>query len=315
MDIRQLRYFVRIVELESISAAAKALFVAQPSLSQHVANLEHELGARLLVRGAQGVRMTPQGESLYRNARAILRQVDDAVSDIRTGQTAPAGTVSVGLPISTNRMVGLALVRAVRERHPQVMLNIVEGVTSHLTALGEKQLLDIAVLTEVRPGTGLQGVQVAEEEIVFLAAADAVPPELDGITLAECAAHDMVLPSFPNSVRVQFESACLARGLPVRVIAESASAALMMGVVRAGLAATLLPWAAVLPEGEGAATRWLPITDFPLRRRLYLCLSRAAEMSRASLAVHEVLRELIHASIDSGQWRRTTHGSAANAAP
>jgi DNA-binding transcriptional LysR family regulator len=83
----------------------------------------------------------------------------------------------------------------------------------------------------------------------------------------------------------------------------------MMSVVRAGLAATLLPWAAVLGEEEGPPAHWLPITDFPLRRKLHLCMSRSAEMSRACLAVHETLRQLIHQQIASGLWQRTSHAS------
>jgi len=56
MDIRQLRYFVKVVELKNITSAAEALFIAQPSLSQHMTNLEAELGVSLLERSVQGTR-------------------------------------------------------------------------------------------------------------------------------------------------------------------------------------------------------------------------------------------------------------------
>ena len=75
MDLRQLRYFVKIVELESISLAAEALHVAQPSLSQHVVNLESELGTKLLNRSNHGTKPTHEGEMLFRYAKSILRQV------------------------------------------------------------------------------------------------------------------------------------------------------------------------------------------------------------------------------------------------
>ncbi|MFP3561420.1 LysR family transcriptional regulator, partial [Paraburkholderia sp. SIMBA_049] len=66
MDIRQLRYFVSIVEYGSLGKAAEKLFVAQPSLSQQIAKLEGDLGVALLVRSPQGVKPTAAGQALYR---------------------------------------------------------------------------------------------------------------------------------------------------------------------------------------------------------------------------------------------------------
>ena len=91
MDIRHLRYFAKVVELRNITAAAEALFIAQPSLSQHMTNLEQELGVPLLERSVQGTRPTAMGELLYRHARTILRQFDDAQAAIRSGSETPAG--------------------------------------------------------------------------------------------------------------------------------------------------------------------------------------------------------------------------------
>lgn len=299
MDVRQLRYFVRIVEMESISAAAKALFVAQPSLSQHVANLERELGTPLLIRGAHGISTTPQGDKLYHSARSILRQVDDTVSSIRCNHSAPAGTVSVGLPTSTNRRVGLELVRSVGRLFPDVMLNIVDGVTSHLTALTDKQLLDVAVLTDVRQAAAFQSEALIEEDLLFVSC---TPPF--GGSLADCAAQPLVLPSYPNSVRVRLESACLERGLATRVVVESASAELMLDVVRSGIAATFLPWAALSLEAERDCRLFIGvISDFPLTRHLSLCVSRAAQTNAACMAVHDMLRAILVDQVGTGDWR------------
>ncbi|MBQ1766158.1 MAG: LysR family transcriptional regulator, partial [Aquincola sp.] len=93
MDLRQLKYFVRIVELGGLSAAAQSLHVAQPSLSQHVANLEAELGLPLLERGARGARPTPAGRRLYEQAKALLRQAGDIPALVRQEGGEVAGHV------------------------------------------------------------------------------------------------------------------------------------------------------------------------------------------------------------------------------
>lgn len=93
MDLRQLRYFVTIVEMGSFSRAAHRLRVAQPALSQHVRNMELDLGVELLFRSPQGVRPTEAGETLVRHARLILGQMEVAREAVRRGQAEPEGEV------------------------------------------------------------------------------------------------------------------------------------------------------------------------------------------------------------------------------
>ena len=78
MDLRQLRYFIAIVEQGSFSKAAETLNVAQPALSLHVRNMEAELGSALLFRSPQGVVATEAGEILIRHARIVIDQLSIA---------------------------------------------------------------------------------------------------------------------------------------------------------------------------------------------------------------------------------------------
>src|SRR5277367_3621072 len=96
MQFRQLRYFVKIVDAGSFSRAASVVHVAQPALSQQIAELEERLGVMLLQRSARGVRPTAAGEILYREASAILHQLDQLPSAIRPSSGEPEGTVSLG---------------------------------------------------------------------------------------------------------------------------------------------------------------------------------------------------------------------------
>ena len=86
MQFRHLRYFVSVVEAGSFSRAAVAIHVAQPALSQQIAELEERLGQTLLKRSSRGVRPTPAGDALYRKASAILRQLE-RLPELVTGGT------------------------------------------------------------------------------------------------------------------------------------------------------------------------------------------------------------------------------------
>lgn len=83
MDLRQLKYFVQIVESGSLAKASRQLFIAQPALSQHIAKLESEVGKPLLIRTAKGVTPTENGAALHHHARFILRQLEQALSIAR----------------------------------------------------------------------------------------------------------------------------------------------------------------------------------------------------------------------------------------
>src|SRR5262249_39560765 len=100
MQFRHLRYFVKVVEAGSFSRAAANIHVAQPALSQQVAELEERLGFTLLERNSRGVRATPAGEVLFREASSILRQLEQLPGIVRSSSGEAEGTVSLGMAVT-----------------------------------------------------------------------------------------------------------------------------------------------------------------------------------------------------------------------
>ena len=118
MELRQLRYFVRVVELGSMGRAALDLGVVTSALSQQISRLESELSTRLLQRTSTGVVPTDAGLAFWRQAQLALRHADDAV---RAAQLARlSGHVSVGLPSSTSAVLALPFMAAMRERYDEL---------------------------------------------------------------------------------------------------------------------------------------------------------------------------------------------------
>ena len=88
MNLRRLKYFVKIVDIGSLTQAAEVLHIAQPALSQQVATLEGEMDQQLLIRTKRGVTPTEAGKILYTHARTILRQCEQAQLAVHNvGQT------------------------------------------------------------------------------------------------------------------------------------------------------------------------------------------------------------------------------------
>jgi DNA-binding transcriptional LysR family regulator len=100
MHYRHLYYFVRIVEAGSFSQAARTIHVAQPALSQQIAELEASLGVPLLQRSARGVKPTAAGQKFYDEASSILRKYENLPSLVRSNSGKVDGRVSLGMPAS-----------------------------------------------------------------------------------------------------------------------------------------------------------------------------------------------------------------------
>ena len=162
MNLRRLQYFVKIVDIGSLTQAADILNVAQPALSQQLATLEGEVRQQLLVRTKRGVTPTEAGRVLYRHAQLILRQCDQARVDMIAASQGLTGPVSVGLaPGTAAETLALPLLQAVRARHPGIVLYLNESYGSTLSELIMNGRMDIAgqQATGVDQGVGQQGQQ------------------------------------------------------------------------------------------------------------------------------------------------------------
>lgn len=144
MELRQLRCFVRVVELGSFSQAAAAVGVVTSALSQQISKLEGELCTRLLQRLSSGVKPTDASPAFWHQAQLALRHADDAVLAAQGARL--AGHVSVGLPPTTASVLGLPLMLAMRECYPEVRLHLVESLSGHLATMLSARQLDLAVL-------------------------------------------------------------------------------------------------------------------------------------------------------------------------
>lgn len=300
MDFRQLKYFTRIVELESITAAAETLHIAQPSLSQHVANLEREFETPLLLRGPGGVRATDAGKLLYRHAKMVLRQVEEAKSALKHGRDTPAGHVTVGLPTSTSRVLAVPLIEAVAQRYPEVLLEVIEGSSADLAVAVSLHRMDIAVAMDVQPQPARMTTTPLLVENLYL-----VGPALgvESISLQHMAELPLVLPSFPNSIRVLAARAFADDALPLTLVAETSAVSVLLGLVRAGKGWTVLPSSALVgPEADSDRIVSTPIADKAFSRRVSVCMSLSTEKSVVCTHIHQTLIDVARDLVETGRW-------------
>ena len=306
MDLRQLRYFVQIVESGSLAKASRQLYIAQPALSQQIAKLEAEVGKPLLIRTARGVTPTENGTALHHHARFMLRQLDQALSIARQEPGTAHGMVSVGLAATTVRAVGAPLVRRVREKFPGIVLNVVEGMSGHLAQMMRLGQLDLAILFSRDAVPDLPMEPLVEEELFVMLPGDSplVAPRRVKLSCAEAAQLPLILPTGIHGLRRRIMAEFEQRNLPLRVVAEIDSLSLLIACVREGMGATIKPMSAALRDGVVREDwRTLPFSDARMKRPNYVYSVDAERLSPAAAAVRGELRETVRQLVQSNQWR------------
>lgn len=321
MELRQLRYFVAIVDHGALSRAAQVLHIAQPALTQQLRQLEDELGAQLLHRSAQGVLCTDAGKIFYQHAQAILKQVIDAKAAVTQSTDRPSGTVAIGVPQSISGALALPLLLAAQQRYPEIELQLTEELTGNLIEQLKSGRINLAVLFDDGQLHGFASTPVVEEQMLFVlrkdsqlakhgfvrdgANPDGVNPDRGSaeraVTLAEAVACTLILPGIAHGVRPGIESTARAHGLSLSHVIEINSVAILKSAILADMGATIIPVAPLLDEIERGQMLALPLAP-SIARTVTLCASKTIPLTNAANAVARLVLEVADDLCASGRW-------------
>lgn len=307
MDIRQLRYFVTIIDSGSLSKAAEKLCVAQPALSQQMTGLEFDLKTQLLLRSSQGVRPTEAGKALYRHARAVLRQIEQAREDVRLGSVGESGQVAVGLPTSVANLLAIPLFKRIRAEYPGIHLQIFESESGYLAELLANGRLDMSVLFRNTETRGMSVQHLLDEDLFVFG--DIGVPEAGART--DCPMRllqgvPMALPSSNQGLRLLIERSFAREGLQLNVIADIDSLPTIKGAAQEGLACTILPSSSLTPHDRAHGPAIRRLVDPGIRRPVGLCWPNSLPRISAALVVHQVIVQLVVQMVNDHTWTGVT---------
>ena len=303
MELRQLRYFVAIVDHGSLSRAALVLHVAQPALTQQLRQLEEDLGAQLLHRSAQGVLATDAGKVFYEHAQAILKQVGDARSAVIQSTTRPSGSVTLGLPHSISGALALPLLMAARNTFPEITLQLTEELSGNLNEQLKSGRINLAVLFDDGQLGAFASSALVQEDLNFICrAGSAFGPPGATVALAEALATTLILPAQQQGVRPHIENVAREAGLHLSNVIEINSIAILKSAILADMGATILPVAPLLADIERGAMLARPIHSPALARKVTLCASRNIPLTNAAAAVKRLVHQVTEELCAGGAW-------------
>jgi LysR family nitrogen assimilation transcriptional regulator len=288
MDLKQLEYFVNVVDLGGFSRAARFLGIAQPAISRQVRSLEVELRQSLLLRNGRGATPTEAGRRLLEHARGILQQIDRARLDVDETKGAAIGKVVVGLPPTIARHIAVPFVREFRQGHPRASLSIVEGLSSNVQEWLAVGRVDIGLVYNPFPSPAIE-IRVLLEEPLCLIGARKPHREPATLRLRDLPRFPLIIPSRPHAIRTLVETRLAALGLSPVVAMEIDAVPAILELVAEGHGFAVLSPQAL----HGAATAQRLHARTIVQPQLKSALAVVTSAQRPSTPLHKAAIAII----------------------
>ena len=251
MDPRRVLTFRAVAHERSFSGAARELALSQPSVSNQVAALEREIGARLLERAPGGLRLTREGEILLEHADAIAERFQLAEDQLSAAAQGERARLRIGaFPTALGVLVPAAIAR-VRLRHPDTKVTVDEGGADDLASRVRSGELHLAVSFQdsAEPRhepPGLERRDLFREQFRVGLARDHPVAGRARVRLADLASDDWTAAS-PDGLIVR---ACRAAGFEPNLVSITRDQLAIRGLISRGLAVTLVPELLAEPFGD-----------------------------------------------------------------
>src|SRR5262245_54523207 len=200
MDLRKMQFLFSVIEHGTLSGAAQAMRVSQPTLSRQIQAIEHQYKAKLFVRGGRGMMLTEPGRQLQQGFLKVERQLRLLKDEVASVSLEPSGEVTFGIPPSPRTLIGVPLIKAFNAAYPRIVVRIIEETSAQLRDLVSNGSLDVAIINTHEPSHGTMSQALGRERMVLIA------PSKDGLSMRketsirELAELPLILTTRPNSL-------------------------------------------------------------------------------------------------------------------
>jgi len=281
MELHQLRYFCAIADTGSFSRAAEQAHVSQPSLSQQIGKLEDELGTQLFDRLGRSVRLTELGRSFLPRARAVLRDLESARSDIAEKKTSITGLISVGA-IPTIAPYFLPQILATFSRKwTKAQVAVVEEITPLLLEKLRAGAVDVAIvaLPVLVRNQEFESFPLMTEKMYAVLPKRHELSSRREVSLSELHGQPFLLLRDGHCFRETAVEACKRARLNPQIVFESGQFSSILSMVCAGLGVSVVPEMAV---EKRAGCCFIPLMDQRAERTIGAVTLKGRSLTRAS---------------------------------
>jgi DNA-binding transcriptional LysR family regulator len=282
MELRDLRYFETIADLQHLGRASAKLHRTQPALTSSIRRLETDCGAALLEKSGRGIRLTEAGKVLLKWAQRMRFDVDDAKRELQSIGAGLTGHVRIGIVPTAAQFLLPAVARQLLQEAPDVTLRTVVALIDTLKPQLRAGELDLMVGTESADEVGWTSKALAEDMIV-VAASEKHPVFGSRATLKDLTHYAWALQPPGAPTRDWLDHTFDRRGLPRPRVQVETTMLLMLPalIVQTGLL-SFISRHHLQGRGRIAGLKEVPVAGAAMRRRLVVTYRANAFLSPAA---------------------------------
>lgn len=278
MNIKQARYIKTIAECGTVTAAAKKLYVSQPSLSQMLHQVEEEIGLPIFDRSVSPFRLTYAGEKYIQAAERILAASDQLDSQIRELKNERSGRIRLGVSVSRAMQILPSVLPIFTSQYPEVKIELTECGSAGLEDLLVSGQVDLALAAIDPTGRNITYELIERETVGVLAAADtAISHRLSSgtpISLSEVTGETFVCLTKVHSSRVIQDKLFRKYDFNPRILLETDSMDLARHVTLSSGACMIMPSVYVDNFVAFRKGEFFPLKDYENNRHFYACFRK-----------------------------------------
>jgi DNA-binding transcriptional LysR family regulator len=285
MDLRRLEVLAKVAELGSFSRAAEALFLTQPTVSEHVRALEVEVGLPLLDRLGRGTTPTPAGRVLLEYAHRMLKLAEEARQAIEHFQGRMSGTLVVGGSTIPGEYVLPALMGQFKAKYPDIAITLRVGSSRQVSEWVDEGRVELGVVGARPALRSLTARELMTDELVVVVPAGHPWAGRKTVGLADVRSEPLIVREPGSGSREALERALREAGTDLdafRVAGEIGSTQAVKQAVRAGVGITIISKRAVEDECRAGLVSCVKVRDLTVARSFYLVTHR--DRTRSPLA-------------------------------
>jgi len=296
VDLRQLEIFVKVAEFGSFSKAAEALYLTQPTVSEHIRTLEDEVGVRLLDRLGRGAAITRAGQLLLSYAQRMLALSREARQAMDGFQGRMSGELLIGASTIPGEYVLPAMIGRFKEKYPDISITLLIGDSQTAVDWVAEGRAELGVVGARLSHRGVDYKELMPDEVVVVVPGTHPWHGRKQIALEELRSEPLLIRERGSGTRAALEAALAEAGMDLgsfRTVGEMGSTQAIKQAVKAGVGVSLVSKRAVEEECKSGLLWCLRVKDLKVTRSFHLATHK--ERSRSPLA--EAFRLFLEAEV------------------
>ena len=248
MELRQLKYFLRVAETLNFSVAARERFITQSTLSQQILNLEHELDQQLFERNSHEVLLTEAGQMLVPLARECIYDADTLLQRVQELKQMLTGELNIGVTFSFSSMIAETMADFLK-KYPKVKLNVYYASMAELINKLQRHELDfVLAFKPTEKNSHIESRVLFDNRLAAIVNDQHPLATKTSVTLQELVKFSLVLPAVGMQARNAFEQLIANSECSFRIKAEISYISLLFKLVHQTHYVSILAESAIVSE-------------------------------------------------------------------